>query len=91
MNKYIFLTLTIVTSISTSSLAQAKEVIDAEGVENNCFEPFEDKARLALLDLFSNAAKNCTKGYPEKSPEVVLTQVGPCIVVAKSKFTCTEY
>lgn len=91
MNKYFFLILAIVTSISTSSMAQSEEVIEVEGQGYNCHMPFEDKARLALLDLFSNAEKGCIKGYPEQSPEVVLTQINSCVVVAKSKFTCRVY
>jgi hypothetical protein len=91
MNKYVFLILAIVTSISTSSMAQSEEVIKVEGQGYNCYIPFEDKAHLALLDLFSNAEKGCTKGHPEQSPEIVLTQVSSCVVVAKAKFTCKVY
>lgn len=88
MNKYIFLVFAIATSISTSSLAQADEVIEVEGEGYNCHMPYEAQVRLALLDLLSNAQKGCLKGYPEQTPETVLTQVSSCVVVAKSKFTC---
>lgn len=91
MNKYVFLILAIATSISTTSLAQSEEVIEVEGEGYNCHIPFEDKARLALLSLFSNAEKGCIKGYPEQTSETVLTQVSSCVVVAKSKFICRVF
>jgi len=91
MKKYVFLILAIATSLSTSSFAQSEKVINVEGEGYNCHMPYEDKARLALLDLFSNAEKGCIKGYPEQSPKIVLTQVSACVVVAKSKFTCKVY
>jgi len=91
MNKYFFLMLVMVTSLSTSSLAQSQVVIEVEGQENNCFMPFEDKARLALLDLNSNAQKVCTSGFPEQASVTVLHQLSSCLVVAKARFTCREY
>lgn len=93
MNKYTFLILAIVTSISTSSLAQPEEVIEVEGQGYNCYIPFEENARLALLDQVSNAEKACStiKGYPERTSDIVLSQVSACVVVAKSKFTCRVY
>ena len=91
MNKYIFLVLAIVTSISTSSFAQSEDVIEVEGEGYNCHMPFEDKARLALLDLVSNAEKACSNGYPEQAPNVELSQLNSCLVVAKAKFICRVY
>jgi hypothetical protein len=89
MNKYIFLILAI-TSVSIISLAQSQAEIQVEGVANNCFIPFEEKVQVALQDLSSNAEKECSrvKGYPERNPEVFLSEVGYCVVVAKSKFIC---
>lgn len=91
MNKYVFLILAIATSISTTTLAQSEEVIEVEGEGYNCHIPFEAKARLALLNLFSNAEKGCIKGYPEQTTETVLSQVSSCVVVARSKFICKVF
>ena len=93
MNKYTFLILVAATSFSLSSMAQSQAAIQVEGAVNNCFLPFEEKVQLALQDLASNAEKECSsiKGYPERSPHVVLTEFNSCILVATSKFICRVY